>query len=120
MARTKQFTAEQVIEAMRGTGGIKKVIADRLKCSRATVSAYVRDMPTVRAAWVDERLSLRDAAEIGLTRLVQSGDYKAIAFVLTHIGEDGEIKPPALRAELSGKDGGPVTIAVVNVDTDKL
>ena len=28
--------------------------------------------------------------------------------------------PPAVRAELSGRDGGPLTIAVVNVDVDKV
>ncbi len=28
--------------------------------------------------------------------------------------------PPAVRAEVSGKAGGPVTIAVVNVDVDKV
>lgn len=118
MARTKKFTADEVITALRGTGGVKKLAADRLGVDRRTITNYVRDFPTVRAAWLDERLSLRDAAEVGLMRQIQNGNYKAIAFALTYIDEDGAIRPPAQRHEVAGPDGAALVIQMTWGDTD--
>lgn len=117
MARKKSFTADEVIAAMKGTGGIKRTVADRLGCTRKTVGTYINDYPTVYAAWLDERMALRDAAEVALIQQVKGGNYKAIAFTLTHLGEDGEFRPPTQRHELGGPDGGPIPHTFVDYRT---
>jgi transposase-like protein len=55
------YTAAQVVEAVRGSGGFVSEVAKRLGCDRSTVYRHVARHATVRRAIEDERetMSLR-------------------------------------------------------------
>lgn len=56
-------TAEQVIRAIEGSGGVKVVIARKLNVHRDTVENYLNRYPTVRQAYDQEVSSVGDDAE---------------------------------------------------------
>lgn len=109
----ERYTAAQMIEAIQKANGIKTVAARRLGCNRHTVTRYIEQYATVREAYLDARLGLRDLAESQLVRALSMGDWKAIAFTLTHMNEAGEIKPPTQRHEHTGEDGDAIRVQYV-------
>lgn len=58
-----KYSAEKVIEAIKGTGGVKTKIARKLNVKRDTVSAYIERWPTVKEAYESERATVDDVAE---------------------------------------------------------
>lgn len=83
-----KYSEEQMIEAIRGSGGIVSLVARRLGGGRATVYRYCDRYPTVREALEEEREVLLDAAEQALFRAVERGKLKAIIFALKTLGKD--------------------------------
>jgi transposase len=82
MAKSTTHNAEQVIEAIRGTGGIKTTIAKRLKVSRWTVDNYLDRWVTVREAYEEECESVTDMAETNLFQEIKDRNFQAIKFYL--------------------------------------
>ncbi len=62
MGRKTAVTAEQVIEAIKGTGGIEVKIAAKLGVARQTVATYINRWATVREAYEQEKRVIDDAA----------------------------------------------------------
>ena len=105
-----KYTAQEVIDAIAGSLGIKTQIARKLDCDRHTVKRYIETLPTVKQAWIDERLKMRDMADTGLADHLTRREWKAIAFVLTHMTDEGGFESPTQRQEISGAKGGPIII----------
>ena len=82
-----KYTAEQMVEAIRGSGGLVSIVARRLGCSRATVYRYVSRFPAVAEALESEREVLLDVAEAGLFDRVDAGDLDAIIVALRTLGK---------------------------------
>jgi len=113
MGRNKEFTAQEIIKAMKGTGGILSVVAEKLDCSSKTVQNYIKEYPTIKEAWISERLRLRSAAELTIANHVKNGNLKAAMFIVNQLDpETGEFTPPMMRNEISGPDGGPAVFVV--------
>ena len=55
-------TAEQVIAAMKDSGGVKTTIAKRLNVTRQTIDNYLERWSTVRDAYIEEKSGVDDAA----------------------------------------------------------
>jgi len=105
----QRYTAEQVIEALRGTMGIKSAAARRLGCHWTTVDRYIKRYPTVARAYEEERQSIVDLAEVKLVERLKDGDGTMIRFVLATLGKDrGYVE----RREVTGEGGGPLTIII--------
>lgn len=123
MANKNKFTAQQIIDAIKGTGGIIAVAARRLGCDWRTVDRYIKNYATVRQAYDQECETVLDLAEsIMLKNLqlarkqqddnnvtVDTGDAK---WVLSMKGRRRGYAPTQ-RQEWEGKDGGPLVIKVV-------
>lgn len=113
MGRIKQYTAQEVINAIEGTGGIVGTIADKLKCTTRTVQNYIADYPTVKEAWRSERLKLRSMGERTIAKQAQAGNLKAAMFIVNQLDPDtGEFVSPTTRMELTGEGGGPVEVVI--------
>lgn len=114
----KQFTQEQFKKAIPGSGGIYATIAKRVGCSWHTAQSHIRDTPALAQMYEDEANTVDDLAESVVIKHIQRGDINAAKWWL----ERRRRAKFATRTEteLSGKDGGPLTIAIVNVDVDKV
>lgn len=129
------YTREEVIRAIRGeeefapkqepgkppkegsSFGNISAIAGRLGVTRQTVYSYMDRWASVRQAIEDERERRKDYVEDRMMRrIMQGSDTMIIFFAKTQMKDRGFVE----RTELTGADGGPVPIAVINLDTDKL
>jgi transposase len=87
----EQYTAEHVVEAIKGSGGLVSTVASRLGCSRRTVYRYMNRYSTVKEALKEEREKVLDTAEGELVHLIRDrshpGHTTAIIFYLKTIGK---------------------------------
>lgn len=114
MARPERYTVQDIIDALEK--GYTCVGAGQLLgCSAETVRNYARKYPTVDAALRAKRRELVDLAEMSLRRAIVNGEGWAVAMTLKTLGRnDGYVE----RQEVSGPDGGPVTIRLTWGDND--
>lgn len=121
MSRQTKCTAEQIKAAIKGSGGIKQTIANRLKIDRKTFDSYLETMPTVRQAFDDENELMLDVAESVVYTNVQyaaktqreeqvpvdAADAKWL------LARKGRKRGYGENVELTGADGGPLTLTIV-------
>ena len=107
MSAKKGLGALRVAKAIRDASGILAGAARRLKCSRSTVSRYVRLHPCCRQARDEAREALLDLAEDKLAKHVRDGELGAIKFFLKTQGRDrGYVE----RQEFAGPGGQDVGV----------
>jgi hypothetical protein len=109
------YSAEQFIQAIKGSGGIVSTIAQRVGCEWNTARSYIDKHATVAAAYAAERETLVDACESVLVRNVQiaqaaqregkSADTSDAKWVLARLGKE---RGYTERNEITGKDGEPI------------
>ena len=110
-----RYTAQQFIDAMSGTGGIVTNLAVKLRCAWHTANDGIERWPTVKRAWQNERAKVTDKAQSNVIKaIVEDDDLPTSKWWLQLM--DPEFTPKEKR-EISGPDGGPVT--VVNWDGPK-
>ena len=108
---TPRWTQEQVLAAIRGSMGIMSTIAERLgRAGWHTAQRYVNRWEETRAAYADECERALDMSESQLLKAVQAGDGQMIRF---HLMTKGKNRGYVERSELSGPDGGPVAITII-------
>jgi hypothetical protein len=94
-------------------------IARRLHVSRGTIHNRIDESPTLQTALDDAREAYVDAVESALYDNALGGNVAAQIFVM-------KAHPAAKRRgwserhEMTGAEGAPLTIAIVNVDVDKV
>lgn len=87
MGRPRQYTDEQVIDAIRKAGGVVTDAAKILGCTRRTVQRRANEVAEVREVIEDSREELIDEAEKSLRAAVVKGDAWAVCFALKTIGK---------------------------------
>lgn len=101
----ERYSCKQVIKAIEGSGGVKKIIAERLGCSRWTVDNYLKRHPTVVRAFEQERERIIDVAESKLSEKVKSGHWPAIRYLLGTRGKArGYVERQEIKHEIEGED----------------
>lgn len=86
------------------------VAARNIGCDRSYLHVYISKHPTIAAQLVDEREFTTDAAELSLYRAITAGEPWAVSLYLKTQGKGrGYVE----RSEVSGPDGGPITLAQV-------
>lgn len=73
MVKSKK-TVGEIIQAVKGSGGIKASIANRLGVHRHTITRYIEKYTTVREAYDNEVELIGDLAEAVIQKSIQSGD----------------------------------------------
>jgi hypothetical protein len=81
--KTGRLHVEAVCDALRSTFGLVEPAARLLQMDGANLRKYVRTHPRCVTVQIEARQKLGDLAESKLVSLVQAGDYRAIALVLT-------------------------------------
>lgn len=104
------YTAEQFIKAIPGSGGIISTIARRVGCGWHTARDYVDKHPSVKQAYDDECEAVLDLAESKTIKAIEAGDMQTVRYYLSTKGRKrGYVE----RQEITGENGGPVTLRVV-------
>ena len=107
MAKTEQFTAQQVADALTQAKGFVSVAARNLGCADRTVRNYMERYAVCKQAVMDARESMIDIAEGRLYQNINNGDNTAIIFFLkTQAKHRGYVE----RYEHTGKDGDDLRI----------
>lgn len=88
MAKTEQYTAAQMIEAIRATKGLISLAAKKLSCHPTTIRSYVARYPTVAEALKEEREAMTDTAELALFNAIQAKHAWAVCFYLKTQGKN--------------------------------
>lgn len=88
MSRPQEFTVQQILDAIPGTGGIAALVAKKLGCDRATVCRYAKRYVTIREALRQEDEGLTDRAEVKAATLIDAGHWPAILHRLSTKGRD--------------------------------
>src|SRR5688500_14996574 len=83
MANVEQYTLAQILDAIKGSAGIKATIQRRLGCqSRNTVDNYLKRYATAQQAYDDELASIGDAAESVVIGAIKNKDVAAAQWYL--------------------------------------
>lgn len=83
----KDFKADDVIEAIKGTGGIISSVAKKMGCAWHTAKKYIDEHPTVKLAYDAECEGILDLAEVKLIGAINDNDLAAIKFYLMTKGK---------------------------------
>jgi len=102
MTKPQKFTAEQIIEACKGTGGIKAVVAKKLHCSRETICNYAKKYITVQRALDQADQEATDLAESKFLQMINAEHWPAIKYRLATKGKD---RGYTERQEITGAEG---------------
>lgn len=114
MPKGNQWTAQQFIAAIPGSGGIVATIAKRIGCDWHTARRYIDDYPTIRQAYEDECETVTDLAESTLIKSMQEGDAGTAKWWLSRKRRDKF----ADNLEVTGAAGGPIVIKVIYGDDE--
>jgi hypothetical protein len=116
-----RYKASQFIAAIPGSAGIISIITRRVGCDWNTTKKYVTQYPTVAAAYAAESETPLDTAESVVIRNIQLAakqqqeadapvDSADAKWYLTMKGKN---RGYATRTELTGKDGAPMELVIV-------
>ena len=112
------YTAQQFITAIPGTGGIITTIAKRVDCDWHTAKRYIDRHPTVRRAYDDERERVLDLAESGILESLRDGDLQMCKWYASMQGADRGYAPKT-RREITGKDGEEIRVVIGGLSLDE-
>lgn len=122
MTRPQRYKAEQVIEAIKGTGGIISLIAKKLGCEWHCVQDYIRRYATVKQAYDDEVESLVDLAESIIIRNIQiAAEHQNLrgapmivdtADVRFYLSRKGRARGYSSKVEVTGEDGDAIRVVL--------
>jgi len=111
--RPESYKPEQVIEAIEKSRGLLTHAADVLGCNRVTIYEYAKKYPEVQAAIDSARDRMTDVAEGKLFQKISEGDNTALIFYLK---TQGKKRGYVERQEVTGAEGGELTVRVVRED----
>lgn len=103
----RHYKTAEIIEALKATGGMVYMAADKLGCNPSTIHVRAKTSPEIQAAIDNARGDMLDMAEHELKKAVRGGDMTAIIFTLKTIGKHrGYVE----RVEQTGANGGAIEI----------
>lgn len=88
MARTRKYTDEQIVTALKATRGLVYLAAARMKCDPSTIYDRSKVSVAVSAAMTTERGKVVDLAESGLFDALKAKEAWAIQFALKTLGKN--------------------------------
>ena len=115
----KRPSVVQIEDAIRKAAGNVTAAARGLGVGRTALHARIAKSPELQRILQEERESLVDMAESALRAEVLDRNMTAVIWTLK-ASPEAKRRGWGERTEVTGKDGAPLTIAIVNVDVDKV
>ena len=107
--RRKKRSAEEVIAAIHGSGGIKATIGRRLTVDRHRVDHYLAIYPSVAQAYKNEVDTIGDVVETVILEAIQAKDVETAKwYAKNKLRNRGYSE----RVEHTGEDGKPIRFIV--------
>jgi transposase-like protein len=113
-------TVKNLVEAIEQARGNVSAVARLYKRPRSTVQGWIDDSATATQALEDARETRVDMAEMVVYKQASEENLGAAFYILNNDPKARARGWGVQRHELTGKDGDPVAISVVNVDVSKL
>lgn len=88
VTKIDSYTVEQVLDAIKNSGGIILTISKKLKCSRRTVERLIDMHEETKTAYEDEKNSLIDEAKITIKKAIKDGDTSSAKWYLSKKAKD--------------------------------
>lgn len=110
MAKGREFTQDQVLQAIKGSGGIVSAVGSKLGCAWHTADKYINKWETTRRAMADEGEKVLDLAENKLIEAIQNGEQWAIQTLLK---TKGKKRGYTERQEFTGADGEQLKVSFI-------
>lgn len=104
-----RYTDDQIIEALRKSGGLAYSAARLLGCPASTVLRRINKSAKLKAVQDEERGRFLDVGELKLKEAVMRGEPWAVKFLLSTLGKN---RGYTERHEHTGVDGDPVAVEV--------
>ena len=82
----KNYTKDELLEAIKDSGGIVSEIARRLRCDWMTARKYTESSKTTREAMIAESEAMLDQVERSAYDTALAGDGKMIRYILSTKG----------------------------------
>lgn len=111
------ISSEDMIEALKESGGLIAFAAKRLGCAQSTIRNRASRVQSVRQVIIDAREELKDDAELSLRAAVLRGEPWAVTLALKTIGRDRGYTEKT-EVEMYGKNGKPLELTVVEKIVD--
>lgn len=107
----RRVSDARIIEALKASKGLVSPAAKKLGISRETIHKRIREHPKVKQAVIDAREEILDLAEAQLLKSINQGEIKSIHYILDRLGGSRGYCPRSeVQTEISGPNGGPVTV----------
>ncbi len=84
----KQIKQQDVLDAIKDSGGVISTIARRLKCNWNTAKTYCDKWESTKTALQDEKETTLDTAELKVLDAIKAGDTQIIKWFLSTKGKD--------------------------------
>ena len=115
---SKNFSREQILQAIENSAGIVLTIAKRLSCDWHTAQAYIEKWEGTRAAYQDECEKVLDLAETKMIEVINTGDGPMIRYLLSTKGKSRGYTEKQ-EHEISTPEGKPIRV-IHDLDLSKL
>ena len=84
---TIEYTVEQILEAIKGSGSIMSTVAKKLGCTWKTAETKINQHEETKQAFADERQTIIDMAESVVFNSIQEKDVQTAKWVLSTLGK---------------------------------
>jgi hypothetical protein len=81
------YTEDEILAAIKGSGGIMSTVAKRLNCHWTTADRNIKINENAKRAMEDENESILDLAESVLIKSVREGDMPSVFYYLNNKGK---------------------------------
>lgn len=108
MKERENWTTEQIITVLEANGGIVLYAAQKLGVHRNTLSRWIKTEPALAEATGNTVEMLLDIGEANIIKGLKAGSWEETRF---YMSTKGRSRGYGIKAEITGKDGGPVMMA---------
>ena len=118
MNKMKDYTADELIEAIEGSFGIVSRVANTLKCNWNTAKKYIDMYPEAKEALLQEHERALDVAESKIFKAINLDDVDTAKWYLSRKGKSRGYGDKIVQ-EVSGPEGEPIkSIFILEIPAD--
>lgn len=108
----KDYTRDEVMNAVTNSYGIVSRVADALKCTWATARKYIEMYEDAKSLFSDETERVLDLAETKIIKAINLDDIGTAKWLLANKGKHRGYNQ---QLEVTGKDGGAIELKTISI-----